>query len=201
MADELRLDDRQDTEATPQWEMLSAADPSRLAPPLQLEAARSLASEAWWMAAKKGGLRLAGDEHMGRLSGEAAAPRVQLRTKPGTRWMHRSRGGATGPGAGVAVTEAELWRTYRGDVPLEVRQLDASKTEWLTQPKCRFPLVRCPSWPPHYLLAAGAVPWERDRSGTRPRLTTPWETSLTCSGAGTPANSLEIRIEVYISVE
>jgi hypothetical protein len=53
MADEPQSDDRQDTEATPQWEMLSAVIPSRLASPPQLEAARSLARKAWWMAAQK----------------------------------------------------------------------------------------------------------------------------------------------------
>jgi hypothetical protein len=144
MTEEQQLDGREDKEASittaseasaqehaaaepagahPQ--MLSAVSPSRLAAPTPPEAVRGLSLEAWWMATQK----VAFDWQAMSIWAdvwELAAPQVQ-------RGRGHDLAGCIADGgerlalALAAVTEAELWRIHRQDIPPEARKLDEMK--------------------------------------------------------------------------
>jgi hypothetical protein len=108
-----------------QPQVLSAVSPSRLAAPTPPEAVKDLSCETWWATARQVAFEWQSISVWADFW-ELAAPRVQHGRG------HELAGCIADGGerlalALAAVTEAELWRIYRRDLPPEVRDLDGIK--------------------------------------------------------------------------
>jgi hypothetical protein len=140
------------TGAIPEGHILSAVVPSRLAARTPPETVRKLSSEAWWMTTQKVACDWQGMSAWADFW-EVAAPRIQYGRS------HDLVGCIADGGERLAlalagVTEAELWRVYRQDIPPEVRQLDAMKRR-LVDAANEMAHRAMAELASYYLLAAG----------------------------------------------
>ena len=116
---QLELDVARLREAQPH--RLSAVGPSRLAAPTSPAVVRALSTEDWWKATQNTAFDWQGTSVWADFW-ELLAPRVQHGRSSELAGLVAD-GGERLALALAAVTEAELWRVYRQDIPLEVREL------------------------------------------------------------------------------
>jgi hypothetical protein len=102
--------------------LVSAVNPYRLAAPTPPEAVKDLSQAAWWKATQNVAFDWQATSIWADLW-ELLAPKVQYGRGHDLAGLIAD-GGERLALALAAVTEAELWRIYRQDVPPEVRKLD-----------------------------------------------------------------------------